>query len=320
MLEDIYEKGRKKIEELSFSENIGNVETGFVGRHNREIFKHFHLVMAGIGAKTAELQTSVLGVDLDSPVMMASIAHPIPQITENALMKMARGLKETGSMMWVGATVPQNLEELAEAVPLGLMIKPFGDRNEIFKRIEMAEAAGAVAYGVDYDSAAGTKYGGKLHGYEPASPLSREEIEDIKEASDLPFVLKGVLSEKDAKSAEKADVEHLVVTNHGAHTLDYLPHPLEVLPEIIDIVGDDKTLLVDSGFRRGSDVFKGLAFGADAIMLGRPLLYGLAADGQSGVEEVLNTIAGELKRIMTMCGAERVRNVDESMVTTCKFP
>ena len=96
----------------------------------------------------------------------------------------------------------------------------------------------------------------------------------------------------------------IVVSNHGAHTIDYLPHPLEVMDEIVRVIAGQIPIIVDGGFRRGTDVLKGLAFGAQAVGLGRPILYGLAADGEEGVKTVIREMAEELKRAMTMTGVK----------------
>lgn len=319
MLDKLYEEGKEKLKEIGIYEDLEvGVETGYVNEHNREIFKKFHLVMAGIDAEFAETATTAFGISLDTPLMMAQITYPIPRIADDALIKIAEALKETGSMMWLGFPVPDNLEEIARIVPVGQMIKPYKDRKKIFEAIEYVEKSGAVAYGVDFDSGARTKYLGKLRGPE-SKPLSSEEIKDIMNASKLPFLLKGVSSVKDAEKAMNIGVENILVTNHAAHTLDYLPHPLEVLPEIKQVINEDTNVFVDSGFRRGSDVFKGLAMGADIVMLGRPIIYGLVVNGKEGVKEVISTITDELRRIMTMCGAKTISEIDETMISVCRF-
>ncbi len=319
MLDKLYEEGKEKLKEIGIYEDLEvGVETGYVNEHNKEIFRKFHLVMAGIDAEFAETATNAFGISLDTPLMMAQITYPIPRITDDALIKIAEALKETGSMMWLGFPIPDNLEEIARIVPVGQMIKPYKDRKKIFEAIEYVEKSGAVAYGVDFDSGARTKYLGKLRGPE-SKPLSSEEIKDIMNASKLPFLLKGVLSVKDAEKAMNIGVENVLVTNHAAHTLDYLPHPLEVLPEIKQVIHEDTNVFVDSGFRRGSDVFKGLAMGADIVMLGRPIIYGLVVNGKEGVKEVISTITEELRRIMTMCGAKTISEIDETMISVCRF-
>ncbi len=319
MLEDLYERGKGKLKKFGVYEAcVPGVETGFVKKHNSEIFEKFHLKMRGIDAKFADTETSVSGIDLDSPIVMSPITSPIPQIAENGLVKIAESLEEVNSMMWLGFPVPKNLEEIASIASVGQMIKPFRDRQKILDRVDRVEDSNSVAYGVDFDSGASTKHGGKRRGPE-TEPLSPEEVKEIMNSSTLPFVLKGVLSIEDAQKAMEIGVKNLVITNHGGHTLDYLPHPLEILPELMEVIDKDCNVFVDSGFRRGSDVFKGIALGADIVMLGRPILYGLAANGKEVVKEVLTTIGSELERIMTMCGASDVSKIDKKGIVECEF-
>jgi isopentenyl diphosphate isomerase/L-lactate dehydrogenase-like FMN-dependent dehydrogenase len=106
----------------------------------------------------------------------------------------------------------------------------------------------------------------------------------------------------------------MVVSNHGAHTLDYLPHALQVMDEIVEAVGDKTVLIVDGGFRRGSDVLKGLAFGASLVGLGRPILYGLAAEGREGIYNLINEITKEMQRIMSLIGAENPGKLTRDML------
>jgi (S)-2-hydroxy-acid oxidase len=122
-------------------------------------------------------------------------------------------------------------------------------------------------------------------------------------------LFKGVLSREDAAFSLDAGADAIMVSNHGAHTIDYLPHPLQVLTEISQVVRGRIPIFVDGGFRRGADVFKALALGADLVGLGRPILYGLAAEGEDGVFHVLAQISLELKRVMTMTGVDRVEKI-----------
>ena len=107
-------------------------------------------------------------------------------------------------------------------------------------------------------------------------------------------------------SGSKRDVscDVIIVSNHGAHTIDYLPHPFDVMDEIKDVVGDKIPIIMDGGFRRGTDVLKGLAFGAQAIGLGRPILLSLAAEGEEGVKFLITEMAAELKEAMIMTGVK----------------
>jgi isopentenyl diphosphate isomerase/L-lactate dehydrogenase-like FMN-dependent dehydrogenase len=114
---------------------------------------------------------------------------------------------------------------------------------------------------------------------------------------------------EDALKSLNAGADSIVISNHGAHTLDYLPHPLQVMDSIVPVVGKKMKIFVDGGFRRGSDILKGLAFGASLVGLGRPILYGLAAAGKEGVQRVIENITQELQRIMAMVGASSPKEI-----------
>jgi (S)-2-hydroxy-acid oxidase len=105
-----------------------------------------------------------------------------------------------------------------------------------------------------------------------------------------------------------------MVSNHGAHTLDYLPHPLQVMDEIVAAVKGKVAIMLEGGIRRGSDVIKGLAFGASLVGIGRPILLGLAAEGKDGVKGVVEGITQELKRIMTLVGAPDPASVSRDIL------
>ena len=128
------------------------------------------------------------------------------------------------------------------------------------------------------------------------------------------LLIKGVLSVEDAKRAADAGCDGIVLSNHGGRQLDYCVAPIEVLGEIAAAVGDRLTIVVDSGFRRGSDIAKALALGAHAVMLGRATLYGLAADGERGVRRTLEMLTGELDRILGQLGCRSVADLGPSLL------
>ena len=314
---DIMVKGESRIRELGlYDAVIAGVETGFILRHNREVFDRFVFEQSAINTEFSETEMEMFGKVFETPIMTAAITSPIPRIAENGLLKVAEGVRNTGSMMWLGAPLPKNLKDIVKiGAPVGQIIKPMKDRKKIFEALDFAERSGVTAVGIDVDSGARTKYAGILRG-PISSPLSTEELSDIVSVTSQPFVLKGILSKRDALEAMKIGVKHIIVSNHGAHALDYLPHPLEVLPEILKVVDTDTTILVDSGFRRGTDVLKGLAFGAKAVMLGRPILYALAAYGSEGVETLIKTVTSELQRTMTMTGVKNISQIDKTIIRT----
>lgn len=142
--------------------------------------------------------------------------------------------------------------------------------------------------------------------------VSWDDLAWLRGVWDGPLVLKGVLSPPDARRAADLGVEGLVVSNHGGRQLDHVPAALSALERVVDAVGADVEVLVDSGFRRGTDLLKALALGARAVLVGRPYLYGLAAGGEAGVDRVLQILGDELRRGMQLVGATSVADLDAS--------
>jgi isopentenyl diphosphate isomerase/L-lactate dehydrogenase-like FMN-dependent dehydrogenase len=302
-LTEIYQIGAAFFESKDFGYLLDYVETGFIKENDRRIIDRFTFRQQCIGAREAQTSCSVLGVDLSAPVIMSSMTMPIPAIADDALFQLASGLKAAGSLMWTGTPIPKNLKEIAQTgVPLVANVKPFTDRAKMQTDIDSLVESGVTWLGLEVDVGAGTKVADKEMGFE-CTPFSTKEIEDIKKRIAVPLACKGVLSPEDAVKCVEAGADIIVVSSHGGHTLDYLPHPFQVMDEIVSAVGNNVVIIVDGGFRRGSDVLKGLAFGASLIGLGRPILHGLAAGGEAGVKDLIGGITRELQRLMTMVGA-----------------
>jgi hypothetical protein len=290
------------------------VETGFIPAHDRRILDRYTFrpqYIDGVEAKTA---CRILDVEFTTPAIMSAMTMPIPAITANGLMDVALALKDAGSLMWTGTPIPKNLKELAATgVPIAANAKPFRDRDKVFRDLEEIQKSGVTWLGIETDAGQGTK----IHDKQVASdctPLSLQELKKIRKEVSCPLICKGILSRRDAEKCVEAGADGLVVSNHGAHTLDYLPHAMQVMEEIVEGVGGNTVLIVDGGFRRGSDVLKGLAFGASLVGLGRPILYGLAAEGREGVYNLIRDITEEMKRIMSLIGAENPGKLTREML------
>jgi lactate 2-monooxygenase len=132
--------------------------------------------------------------------------------------------------------------------------------------------------------------------------LNWDDLEWLRGKTSLPIVLKGIQHPDDAREAVRRGIDGIVVSNHGGRQVDGAIGSLDALPPIAEAVGDDMAVLFDSGVRSGSDMIKALALGADAVLLGRPYVWGLALDGQAGVETVLKMILAELDLTMALCG------------------
>jgi isopentenyl diphosphate isomerase/L-lactate dehydrogenase-like FMN-dependent dehydrogenase len=139
-----------------------------------------------------------------------------------------------------------------------------------------------------------------------------DDLRFLRETTKLPILLKGILHPDDARTAREHGVDGLVVSNHGGRQVDGAIGALDALPDIVDAVGDDLTIVLDSGVRSGADVAKALALGADAVGVGRPYLHGLAVAGEDGVRHVLKNILAELDLTLALCGLTRPADLDRS--------
>jgi isopentenyl diphosphate isomerase/L-lactate dehydrogenase-like FMN-dependent dehydrogenase len=144
--------------------------------------------------------------------------------------------------------------------------------------------------------------------------LTWDRLEWLRGTTSLPIVLKGILHPDDAREARERGVDGIVVSNHGGRQIDGAIASIDALPPILDAAGDGMKVLLDSGIRSGADVFKALALGADAVLVGRPYLWGLALDGQSGVETVLRGLLAELDLTMTLSGFTRTSEIDRGVL------
>ena len=143
-----------------------------------------------------------------------------------------------------------------------------------------------------------------------------ETLQQMREVSKIPVVVKGVMTAEDTELAVKHGLSGVIVSNHGGRQLDQVGATIEALPECVKAANGKIPVLVDGGFRRGTDMFKALALGASAVGIGRPYLWGLAAFGQAGVVRIVEILRAELAAVMGMAGTARISQIDRSFVRT----
>lgn len=148
--------------------------------------------------------------------------------------------------------------------------------------------------------------------FDPA--LSWDEVGWLRENWDGPIVVKGIQSVEDAVIAADHGVEAIAISNHGGRQLDSAPATLDLVPAVADAVGGNTEIICDGGARRGSDIVKAVALGADAVMAGRPYLYGLGAAGEAGVDQVLSNFASEMARTMALIGCTSVKELGREYI------
>ncbi len=212
-------------------------------------------------------------------------------------------------------TNPAVIEAAAEALKKSRgcgvpTVKPW-NMALVEEKLALVKAADPIAIAMDID-AAGLPFLKNLT--PPAGSKTVEELRQIAERAEKPFILKGIMTVAGAKKALEAGASGIVVSNHGGRVLDQCPATAEVLPAIADAVGGRMTILVDGGIRTGMDVFKALALGADAVLIGRPFVNMVYGGGAEGVQVYVDKLKAELADTMAMCGAHCLADIKRSMI------
>jgi isopentenyl diphosphate isomerase/L-lactate dehydrogenase-like FMN-dependent dehydrogenase len=210
------------------------------------------------------------------------------------------------------ALVESAVEHGFEALVLTVDLPLFGFRERDLRSgfaIQEATAVPSVAAGGARGSLTMQQLGELI---DPS--LTWEDVGRFAADSGLPVLVKGVLTAEDARRAAEAGAAAVVVSNHGGRQLDTVPATARALPEIVEELGGELEVLVDGGIRRGTDVLKALALGARAVMVGRPLLWGLAAAGEAGARRVLRLLLTEFDIALALAGAPRAAVLDRSFV------
>lgn len=189
-------------------------------------------------------------------------------------------------------------------------VKPWVN-EEMKRKIKMAEAAGVFAIATDVDASGLALI---KNANPPAGPKSVDDLKEVVNATKLPIIVKGVMTAKGARKAVEAGAYAIVVSNHGGRVLDHTPGTIEVLPEIVAEVQGEIKIIIDGGIRTGLDVFKCLALGADAVLIGRPFATMIYGGGKEAIKTYVNRVKTELKETMEMTGANSLKDINPSMV------
>lgn len=206
-------------------------------------------------------------------------------------------------------------EAVKEAEGRGIpTIKPW-NLEMIKNKIELTKEANAFAVAMDID-AAGLPF---LKNFNPpAGSKSVEQLREIVELIDVPFIVKGIMTPKAALKAKEAGASAIVVSNHGGRVLDQCPATAEVLEDIVKAANGSMKIFVDGGIRTGVDVFKALALGADAVIIARPFVSSVYAGAGEAVKELAEKLKHELEDTMAMCGAYSLEDISRDMVSVFK--
>jgi isopentenyl diphosphate isomerase/L-lactate dehydrogenase-like FMN-dependent dehydrogenase len=290
-----------------------------------------------------DLSTKVLGQQIGFPVMLAPTgthqrAHPEGELAS------ARAAGATGTIMALSTASSYSIEEVADvaAGPLWFQLYFFKDRELTEILVRRAQKAGYKALLLTVDNLGArsrereNRYAYTLQserilknfvgielpnlptrdnfGESFESALNWSDLAWLRSITSMPLVIKGIQTAEDARLCSEYGAEGLIVSNHGGHALQGTKGTVEMLPEVVEEVGDRLEVFLDGGIRRGTDVLKALALGAKAVFIGRAIFWGLSVDGEAGVRRVLEILRAELDVAMGLCGARDVKKVDRSLV------
>jgi 4-hydroxymandelate oxidase len=328
---DLIAAGMERVRAVGMERYVDlGCESGAQNRRNRDYLESLALRTRILGAVPADITTELFGTRISAPVIASALcssrvlealmrgaedgrAGPLPW-DGDYLEAIALGLADAGTIMSTGYITEERLSRVvACGAPVVHIVKPHRDNEWIFAQLRRAEELGCIAVGMDVDSF----FGEKAHDEVPGPPeLAHKDLEVLRrfiEATSLPFVVKGVLSSEDARLAKELGARAVMVSLHGGESIDHAQPVLQALPEV-GPAASGLTLLVDSGFRRGTDVVKALALGAHAAGIATLLVLACAANGRDGVREIVAVLSEELSRTMSYLGCADVASLDASVL------
>ena len=312
-------------------------------RWNREAFDRIRLrprVLRDVS--TVDTRVALLGRELAFPILLAPTAYHRVLHPEGELAT-ARGAAEAGATWIVSMGTTTALGDLARAATSPWWFQLYFQSDPEFTRdvVQQAEAAGCEALCLTVDSPIiGARNRQARAGFRLPPDVTTPHLYDIghrKQAimdprrvaatwkdvewlralTRLPVVLKGILDAEDAELAIQAGAAGIIVSNHGARNLDTTPATIDALPDVAERVDGRVPVLVDGGIRRGTDVLKAIAFGARAVLIGRPYCYGLSVAGSDGVRRVVEILRAELEAAMMLSGVAAIGAIDRAVLWDC---
>jgi len=340
---------KKNVPPAHFGYMATGVDDEVTLRANREGLRKIELRPRRlVDVSKINMSAEILGTTYDSPIVIAPTGsnrafHPDGEIA------VARAAK-TGNHLQILSTVATTsiedaIAERGAPVWFQLYTTQRWEIGEALVKRALAAGAPAIAVTLDVRSPAkwetfvrlrrtDTRECGSCHGFNDylsrkpnftgielagvgttaVTNLTWDRIKRLRDMVKVKLVLKGILALEDAKLAADAGIDAIVVSNHGGRMEDGVAATIDVLPEIVAAVGDRMPILIDSGFRRGSDIVKALALGARAVCVGRPYIWGLGAFGQAGVERVLDILRSETRNAMQQLGAPSLKDLTPAMV------
>ena len=342
---DLLEAEAKKILSPGRFAFMGPAGDGWTYRENRRAFNDFPIMprrLQGVSNTAIDLRVKLLGNDLPIPLITAPMGAQA-MIHVNAEVASAGGTGMAGALYVSSGASTRPMEEIANATPGPKWFQIYMLRDMEINRwlVQRAHAAGFsaivltadalgpgasdefVRLGRPFPSNVGpgnhdAARGGRGNFADKKRDLSFDDIGFLREASGLPVIVKGLLSVEDIRQSLAAGAAGIWVSNHGGRQIDGVPATISMLRAAVDAVEGRVPVVLDSGVRRGIDIFRALALGATAVAIGRPVLWGLAVGGGAGVKSVYAHLAGELKSAMLLSGVAKVGDIRREHVVLAK--
>lgn len=312
----------------------GGSETETTRRRNRRHLDRLAIAQnVLVDVREIDIGTSLLGVELSSPMGVAPMGGLVLFHREGDV-EMARGAGQADTLQWLSGATGWSVEDVAKAgkAPQMFQLYHHGDRGWVSELLARVEASGylAVALTVDtqhysrrerdilarWSPREAMRIAPNPRGPDPnyQAQLTWADVEWLMKTTKLPVGLKGIMTVNDARRAVDMGVRLIWVSNHGGRQLDHTQSSIEALPPIVDAVDGRAEIVIDGGFNRGTDVVKGLARGAKAVMVGRTALWGLAADGAAGVASAFEILREEIRIAMALCGRTKIADLKPDLI------
>lgn len=288
-----------------------------------------------VDVSSIDVRTNVLGMPISMPIMVAPMAmHCLAHPEGECATAQAAGKANT--LMVASTTATRTLEEIAQAAsgPLWFQLYVYPSLQFAERLVRRAESAGyqAIVLTVDLPTLGNREKDRRNNVTIPPPPFTEANFVDVdktgqewvsltweslywlRSITTLPILLKGILTAEDALQAIEHGMDGIIVSNHGGRQLDTALASIEALPEIVEAVAGRCEVYFDGGIRRGTDILKALALGARAVLVGRPVLWGLAFNGAEGAYHVLDILRKELELAMALSGRPTLNSIDRTLV------
>jgi 4-hydroxymandelate oxidase len=292
---------KRKLDSLTFAEISGSEHAPFdrITLRPRLMVDTTHM----------DLTATLFGQQMFMPILAGPVCR-LKRFHPEGELAMARGVSAAKSVMIVSADSSVPLDQIASQAKCPLWYQVWADAEikKVRAGVEQAVAVGCKALCVTT---------GYTHGGSPntvTAGVDWRAIDALRKGLTIPIIVKGIMGPEEAQKAIAAGINGIVVSNYSSRTIPGVASPIELLPAIAEAVRGKGAILIDGSFRLGSDVFKALALGAQAVLLGRPTVWGLAAYGEQGVQGVIELIQSEFARDMAMCGKVDLKALDRSAV------